>query len=85
MKRTRITYGQLEKALRSFGFTCRPGSRNPPGRIYEHEQTGAIVALPAFPENDRVYEHHLAAARMELNDFGIADPTTFAAKLHKVG
>ena len=83
MRKTEFTYGQLERVLRSLGFTCRPGNRKPPGRIYEHPQTGAIVALPAFPESDKVYEHHLVAARMELNDFGIADPTTFEAQLRK--
>ena len=85
MKRTSITYGQLEHVLRSLGFTCRPGNNNPPGRIYEHAATGATVLLPALPESDKVYEHHLFLARMELNDFGIADPTTFEAKLHKTG
>lgn len=84
MKRTDITYGQLEKAMRALGFTCRPGTRMPPGRIYEH-QTGATVAIPAFPETDKVYEHHLVAARMELEDFGIADPSTFDAKLRRAG
>lgn len=85
MKRTEVTYGQLEKVLRSFGFTCRPGNRNPPGHIFEHPQTGAMVAFPAFPATDKVYEHHLVAARMELDDFGIADPATFEAKLRKAG
>jgi hypothetical protein len=85
MKRTDVTYGQLEMVLRALGFTCRPGNNNPPGRIYEHPKTGAIVALPAFPESDKVYEHHLAAARWELDNFGIADPTTFDAKLQKAG
>jgi hypothetical protein len=85
MKRTDVTYGQLEKVLRALGFTCRPGNRNPPGRIYEHEKTGALVMLPAFLESEKVYEHHLLAARMELDNFGIADPTTFEAKLRKAG
>jgi hypothetical protein len=84
MKRTDVTYGQLDKVLRSLGFICRPGKNDPPGRIYQHEAAGAIIALPAFPDSDKVYEHHLIAARMELDDFGIADPTTFAAKLRKV-
>ena len=35
-------------------------------------------------EADKVYEHHLAMARLELDNFGIADPTTFDAKLRKV-
>lgn len=81
MKRTEITYGQLDKVLRALGFTCRPGNNDPPGRIYEHKQTGAIVALPAFPESDKVYEHHLAIARLELDNFSIANPTTFEANL----
>ena len=46
MKRTDITYGQLEKVLRSLGFICRPGNNDPPGRIYEHQQTGAIGEQP---------------------------------------
>lgn len=85
MKRTDITYGQLEQVLRGLGFTCRPGNRVPPGRIYEHKKTGAVVTLPALPESDKVFEHHMLAARMELEDFGIADPTTFDAKLQKAG
>lgn len=81
MKRTNVTYGQLEKVLRGLGCTCRSGNNDPPGRIYEHPITGALVMPPAFPESDKVYEHHLAAARMEVDDFGIADPKTFAATL----
>jgi hypothetical protein len=83
MRRTDFTYGQLDKVLRSFGFTCRPGNRQPPGRIYEHPQAGAIVMLPAVRASDKVYEHHLLAARSELDNFGIADPATFDATLHK--
>jgi hypothetical protein len=41
--------------------------------------------LPAFPESDKVYEHHLAAARSEVDTFDIADPTMFDAKLQKAG
>jgi hypothetical protein len=80
-----VTYGQLEKVLRSLGFTCRPGNNDPPGRIYEHRETGATIRLPAFPETDKVFEHHLAAARGELDNFGIADPAVFTAKLQKAG
>lgn len=85
MKRTEITYGQLEKVLRALGFKCRPGNNEPPGRIYEHPETGATVMLPAFPASDKVYEHHFAAARMEVVDFGIADSATFDANFRKAG
>jgi hypothetical protein len=85
MRKSDITYGQLEKVLRAYGFICRPGNNDPPGRIYEHPQTGAIIMLPSYPETDKAYEHHLVAARMELEDFGIADAKTFDAKLQKAG
>jgi hypothetical protein len=84
MKRTNVTYGQLDRVLRSLGFTCHPGTNNPPGRIYEHKSAGAVIMVPALPETDKVYEHHLAAARSELESFGITDPTTFDTQL-KVG
>lgn len=85
MKRTDVTYGQLDKVLRSLGFSCRPTKKDPPGRFYEHKKTGAIVMIPDYPLTDRVYEHHLVAARGELENFGLADPTVFAAKLQKAG
>jgi hypothetical protein len=85
MNRTSVTYGQLDKVLRSFGFTCRPSKKEPPGRIYEHEKTGAVVMLPEYPDSDRVFEYHLVAARMEVDHFGLADPTVFDAKLQKAG
>lgn len=85
MSKTKITYGQLDRVLRSLGFSCHPGNNNPPGRIYEHKSTGALIMLPALSETDKVYEHHLAAARSELETFGIADPTSFDKHLQKVG
>jgi hypothetical protein len=85
MKRTDVTYGQLDKVLRSLGFSCRPTRNDPPGRIYEHEKTGAVVMLPAFPDSDQVLEHHLVAARTELDNFGLADPSVFAATLQQAG
>ena len=85
MKRTKVTYGQLDRVLRSLGFTCRPTEHDPPGRIYEHKAAGAMIMLPAFPANARAFEHHVAAARLELENFGLADATVFAAKLQKAG
>jgi hypothetical protein len=85
MKRTDVTYSQLDKVLRSLGFSCRPTKRPPPGRFYEHKESGAIIILPTFDESERVYEHHLVAVRTELDNFGLADPSVFAAKLQKAG
>ncbi len=85
MKRAEVTYGQLDKVLRSFGFSCRLIPKDPPTRVYQHPKAGAMILLPAFPESDKVFEYHLVAVRGELDNFGIADPTAFAAKLQKAG
>lgn len=85
MKRTDFTYSQLDKTLRALGFACHPGTNDPPGRIYEHSHSGAIIMLPAYSDTERVYEHHLAAAISELESFGIAAPSVFTAKLRRAG
>lgn len=82
MKRTEVTYGQLDRALRSLGFSFRLLADDPPTRAYRHE-AGALVMLPAFSEEDRVFEYHLASLRTQLENFGIADPSVLAAKLQK--
>ena len=58
MKRTEVTYGQLDKVLRGLGFSCRPAKHDPPGRVYEHKERAAIIMLPELPESDKVFEHH---------------------------
>jgi hypothetical protein len=85
MKRTEVTYGQLDKVLRSLGFTSRLVNADPPIRLYEHKETGASIMLPPFPEGDRVLEFDLATARVMLDEYGIANPTVFDAKLRKAG
>ncbi len=85
MKRTDVTYGQLDAVLRSLGFSCREVKGTPPARHYEHKETGAFITVPPYPESARVLEHHLVAARVTLDGFGIADPKTFDAKFQKAG
>ena len=85
MKRAEVTYGQLDKVLRSLGFSCRPSKQPPPGRVYEHKESGAIIILPAFDLSEQVYEHHLVYVRTDLDNLGLADPSVFADKLQKAG
>jgi hypothetical protein len=85
MKRSNVTYGQLNKVLRSLGFSSRPAQDDPPGRLYEHKETKAVILLPSFPESDKVLEYHLILVRTTLDNFGIADPSVFDAKLQKAG
>jgi hypothetical protein len=85
MNRTDVTYGQLDEVLRSLGFSCRPVNGEPPARLYEHKESGASFMLPPFPETDKVLEYHLLGARTMLDLFGISDPTSFDARLRKVG
>ncbi|HYV35630.1 MAG TPA: hypothetical protein VE988_07995 [Gemmataceae bacterium] len=83
MNTTDITYGQLDKVLRMFGFSCRRLPDEPPARVYEHQQAKARITLPAFSESDAVLDYHLVAVRTTLDLNGIADPSEFAAKLKK--
>jgi hypothetical protein len=85
MKRSEVTYGQLDRVLRSLGFHSRLLNGEPPARVYDHKETGASFMIPPFPEGDRVLEYHLVTARFMLDQFGIADPQTFDTKLQKAG
>jgi hypothetical protein len=85
MNRTDVTYGQLDKALRSLGFSCRVLKREPHSRVYEHKETGALLTVPPFPMTDFALPQHLVAARTIVDLFGIADPTVFDAKVRKAG
>jgi hypothetical protein len=53
MKRTAVTYGQLDKVLRSLGFSAHATKHAPPGRIYKHT-TGAVIMLPEFSPSEHV-------------------------------
>jgi hypothetical protein len=85
MKRTDVTYYQLDRVLKSLGFSYRLATQEPPARVYEHKKTGALIMLPPFPEADGVLDYHLAAVRTTLDNYGIADPTAFAGELQKLG
>ena len=85
MKRTEFTYAQLDKVLRSLGFSCRLVKGDPPARVYEHKETGAYITMPPFPETDFVLDYHLVGARTTVDLFGIADPKVFDRKLQKAG
>jgi hypothetical protein len=85
MKRTEVTYGQQDKVLRSLGFSCRLIKKEPPVRVYEHRETGAEISMPPFPDDERVLEFHLVTAQVMLDEYGIANPTAFAAQLQKAG
>jgi hypothetical protein len=85
MTRTDVTYGQLDKALRSLGFSCRLLQKEPPTRVYEHKETGALFTTPPFPLSDFVMDYHLVAARTIVDLFGLADPKVFDAELKTAG
>src|SRR5262249_44618544 len=56
---TDVTYGQLDKVLRSLGFSSDVVQGKPPARHYEHKETGAFISVPPLPASDHVLEHHL--------------------------
>ena len=75
------TYGRLTEILQSLGFSLH--EPKPGVRVYKHAETGATIILPSFPDNDRVYWHHLADARGILDAYGIATEPDFASRLLK--
>lgn len=76
-----ITYGQLAEILESLGFTSH--EPEPGVRVYKHAESGAMIFLPKFPDEDRVYGHHFTDVKMTLDSFGIADAPDFASLLLK--
>ena len=85
MKRSEITYGQLNRAMSLLGVTHRRCADEPPTIVYEHPDRGPMFMLPAFPQRSRVFLHHLAEARTLLDQFGIAEPDVFDANLQTAG
>ena len=77
-----ITYGQLAKILRSFGFAIHEPRSGV--RVYEHAESGATIILPKFPDEDRVYGHHFTDVKMTLDSFGLASAPEFASRVVKV-
>ncbi len=77
------TYGRLDQLLRSLGFTMRLFEGKT--RVYEHPETGALMAVPTFPMDTPVYPHHLLGVRAMLKAYGLADPTDFERQLQKAG
>ena len=85
MKKTDVTYGQIDKVLRSLGYSCRVVTKNKPTRVYEREEPDTWIMLPALPKEEPAWDYHLLYVRTTLDLLGIADPTVFDAKLQKAG
>jgi hypothetical protein len=78
-----MTYGQLDKALASLGFSVRVVAGDKRLRVYDHRETGASIAISLHPDTDTVLPHHLGAVQGTLKVYGIADPLDFAAEVQK--
>lgn len=79
---TKITYQRLDEVLRTLGFSYRLVDR---ARVYEHDPTGAVIALAHFPDEDEALERHVVAVRAILDAYGIADPLDLDARLQRAG
>jgi hypothetical protein len=77
---TPITYGRIDAVLRSLGFTLRIEDE---ARIYEHEPTGALIAIAYFPDTTEVLPRHLVAVRSILEAYGITDPLELDSRLQR--
>ena len=83
MAEINLTYGQLDKALRSHGFVAH--TLEGKARIYKHEATGAKIILPDAPLAETVLPHHLIVVRTVFKEFNLAEPAALASNLKRVG
>lgn len=81
--RVKTTYGQVDRALQSFGFARRTFEHEGKGVRYDHKESGAYIILPLLPKRNRMLDYHYAMVRGTLEDFGVADRSLFEATLEK--
>lgn len=73
----KMTYGKLDKMLRSLGFSVQ--MLNGKARGYMHQESGARISLPKLADSKVVLPYHLAAVHITLKSYGISEPESFAA------
>jgi hypothetical protein len=76
-----VTYGRLDEVLHSLGFSVRIVEAK--ARVYEHAETGALIAIPEQRLTKLVLPRHLGAVQATLEVFGIATPMEFTTSLQK--
>lgn len=79
MNASHLTYGRLDEALRTLGFSVRIVEPN--NYEYRHPASGAVIFLPVFPAEDPVLPRHRAAVRTVLQGFGIPEPLDLVASI----
>jgi hypothetical protein len=77
-----VTYARLDEVLRSLGFSARV-TAEPKAKVYEHKETGALVAFPICADGDTVLPRHLEAVRAMLDAYGIPDPMHLTLQLQR--
>ena len=70
-----LTYGRLDNELRSLGFSAYVVDEK--ARVYTEEKTGALIALPLFPDDREVLPRHVLAVRSTLQAYGLSDLPAF--------
>ncbi len=78
-----VTYGKLDRVLRTLGFSCRTANLQSEAFVYEHQHTGAVVILPAAADRKKALPQHVAAVQATLAEYEIADPLALAGELQK--
>jgi hypothetical protein len=81
MRKAHVTYGQLDAALQSLGFSVRVEAGK--HRLYTHAKTGAVFSLPDRRRTELVSATHFAAAQHVVAAYDIADEVEFASQLQK--
>jgi hypothetical protein len=71
MAKTTLTYGRLDRRLRSLGFTAL--TQEGRARINRHERTGASGILPDAPFPDEVLPYQVMVARHVLREYDLGN------------
>lgn len=80
MTETTVTYGRLESALLSLGFTRHLVEG---GVLYLEPSNDAHLMMPLLAADVAVRPHHLAAARLTVVGRGVAAADEFERALEK--
>lgn len=79
MRKSVVTYAQLDSVLQALGFSVRINKGK--HRLYTHQESGAVMSLPDARPGDAANATYVAAVRKVVTDYEIADDVEFTSRL----
>jgi predicted RNA binding protein YcfA (HicA-like mRNA interferase family) len=77
-----FSFRQVSRLLEQLGFVARS---TPEGyQVFRHPATNALIVLPHYEAEDRVYSPHLAGIRKTLDDYYLVSSEDLDRRLAEV-